>query len=370
MSAFWVTAQNQQVKKYITIELFTNTWCGLCAYFDPPAIDTYMQNKASVHLISVHPNVPYAACPFYNANPTDNLARRTFYGSFNSTPRTFTNGTQENRNADMITQSLIDANSGQYSPLRIEVIENGFFTSKTVDVYVKSFATPPSGDLRLYVANVVELVDFEAQNGLTEHHNVLWQFLTSENGDAITFTDLDQTVSRTFQYNTNNLSHESFEGNQVYTIAFVQNNNTKEIINSGSSKDIIIDATITDTTCGVADGAIDLDIRGGTGNYTIFWMEGGNTDSINSLTEGTYTVVVTDNAGASVTNKFIVNSMEDLTLEDDHNVDRVYQAGSSITSTASIFADIEYKAGERITLDEGFTTNNPFDFNVEIEGCD
>lgn len=302
------TAQNQQVKKYVTIELMTNTFCILCANFDPPAIDTYEANAADVHLITVHPNVPYSACPFFNANSTDNLARRTMYGSFTSTPRTFTNGLIEKRSANLITQDLIDDNAGQFSPLRVEVIETGPPTDRIVTVNVKSFDTPPTGDLNLYVANVLKYVDFDAVNGLQLHHNVLWQFLTSETGDPITLADIDGTVSKTFSYNTDNLTHPSFEADQVYTIAFIQNNNTREIFNSGSSKNIIIDANITDATSGNSNGAIDLNIRGGSGNYSIFWAQGATTSSVNNLAAGTYAVTVTDSEGASVSNQFVVSS--------------------------------------------------------------
>lgn len=371
LCAFLSLAQQQKVKKYVTIELFSNTYCGTCAIFDPPAIETYLQNKADIHLISIHPNVPYPQCPFYNANQTDNLARRIFYGSFTSTPRTFTNGTQVNNSSSLITQNLIDNNTGLYSPLRIEVIESGFSNNKTVAVNIKSFVTPPTTiDLRLYVANVVELVNFDAQNGLKEHHNVLWQFLTSENGDVINPASLNQSITKTFQYNTDNLTHPSFDASQVYTIAYIQNNSTKTVINSGSSKDIIVDATITDSDCGASNGAIDLNISGGSGNYGVFWAQGAFTQNINNISDGTYTVTVTDNFGASVTNQFTVNCcVQDLVLEFNQITDQVYKAGNSINSTANILADIEYKAGNRIILNEGFRTNNPHSFSVKIGGC-
>jgi len=90
-----INAQTQTAQKYINIELLTNTWCPLCATYDPPAIATYMANKKDIHLLSYHPDVPYPQCPFNQANVTDNNARKTYY-NVNSTPRTFTLGTQQN----------------------------------------------------------------------------------------------------------------------------------------------------------------------------------------------------------------------------------------------------------------------------------
>ncbi len=306
-------AQTQTAKKYINIELLTNTWCGLCATFDPPAISTYQANKKDIHLIGIHPNVPYPQCPFNQANPTDNNARKTYY-NVNSTPRSFTLGTQQNSGSTLLTQSLVNANLGQTSPLRVEVNESGPSTNRTVTINVKSFDTPPSGDIRLFVATVVENVSFNAQNGLTNHHNVLWQFLTNENGDAFTPAAIDGTTSFTYTYDTNNLTHPSFQANEVYTIAFVQNYSSKEVYNSGSSKDIIVDANITDTSCGSNAGAIDITINGGDGNYTVQWSNGMQVEDLNNLAAGDYSVVVSDGSGAEVESTVTVGATSNVTI--------------------------------------------------------
>jgi len=299
-------SQNQTVQKYIPVELFTNTWCTLCTIYDPPATNTYLNNKKSVHLITYYPNVPYPQCPFYQANPTDNNARKSYY-TINSTPRTKMFGTVTNSGNNLLTQNNIDTYYGDYSPLRIEVLESGPSTNKSVTVNVKTFDTPPTGDLRLFVAAVVEYTNFNAQNSLTEHYNTLWQFLSSENGDALSPAALGGTTTLTYGYDTNNLTHSSFMANEVYVIAFIQEYNTKEVFNSGSSKDIIVDATITDANCGEADGEIDLTVSGGgTGNYNVFWSNGMQTEDLNNLSPGTYTVVVNDGADAETYNTITV----------------------------------------------------------------
>lgn len=55
-----------------------------------------------------------------------------------------------------------------------------------------------------------------------------------------------------------------------------------------------------DVTChGAGDGLIDLNINGGTPNYSIAWNSGQDTEDISSLEGGTYSVVVTDDNGCS-----------------------------------------------------------------------
>jgi len=365
-------AQNQTAKKYVNVELFTNTWCGLCAFYDPDAIATYQANKKNIQLTTVYPNVPYPQCPFNQANPIDNNTRKEYYG-VSSTPRTFTQGTQLNSGSNLLTQSFIDTQIGQNSPLRIEVLETGQSPNKGVYVYVKSFDTPPSGDLRLFAAAVVENVNFDAQNGLTEHHNVLWQYLSSENGDTFIPATVNNTSGAFYTYNTDNLTHTSYLANEVYVIAFVQNYLTKEVINSGSSKDIIIDAVVTEATCGNNNGAIDLSVRGGSGFYTTQWSNGTQTQDLTGLAVGDYTVTVTDNAGAEVYSTVKVNCITScnpaLNLSGTQFINEVYQAGEIITSNAIINANIIYNAGQRITLNTGFSTNNPYNFRAEIKGC-
>jgi hypothetical protein len=59
---------------------------------------------------------------------------------------------------------------------------------------------------------------------------------------------------------------------------------------------------VTDESCkGLGDGEIDLTVTGGTGPYTYSWDNGATTEDIDDLTQGTYTVTVTDANGCVVT---------------------------------------------------------------------
>jgi len=367
------TAQNYTAKKYVNVELFTNTWCGLCAFYDPAATATYQANKKDIHLTTIYPNVPYPQCPFNQANLLDNNTRKDYYG-VTATPRTFTQGTQLNSGSNLLTQSFIDTQIGQNSPLRIEVIETGTSTNKSVFVYVKSFDTPPTGDLRLFIAAVVEEVNFDAQNGLTEHKNVLWQYLSNENGDDFNSTAVgDPAVGSFYTYNTNNLTHPSYQADEVYVIAFIQDIASKRVINSGSSKDIMIDAVVNNATCGSSNGTINLSVRGGSGFYTAQWSNGASTQDLTGLAAGDYTVTVTDNAGAEVYSTVTVNCIQScipsLNFSGTQFIPEIYVAGDTITSNATINANITYNAGNRITLTDGFSSPIPFNFQAKIEGC-
>ena len=58
---------------------------------------------------------------------------------------------------------------------------------------------------------------------------------------------------------------------------------------------------VTDVSCfGGTDGAIDLNVTGGTQPYVIEWSTGANTEDIAGLAAGTYDVIVTDATGCGL----------------------------------------------------------------------
>ncbi|MHC1707915.1 MAG: T9SS type A sorting domain-containing protein [Bacteroidales bacterium] len=61
---------------------------------------------------------------------------------------------------------------------------------------------------------------------------------------------------------------------------------------------LVLTATPTNVSCyGGNDGAINLEISGGTPDYTYLWSNGESTQDVQDLIIGTYTVTVTDNDG-------------------------------------------------------------------------
>lgn len=65
-----------------------------------------------------------------------------------------------------------------------------------------------------------------------------------------------------------------------------------------------LDGTITNTPCGLAEGAINLEITGGTPAYTVTWTGpngfAASTEDISNLPAGCYNATVTDEAGCEV----------------------------------------------------------------------
>ncbi len=68
-------------------------------------------------------------------------------------------------------------------------------------------------------------------------------------------------------------------------------------------------AQITDVSSpGLADGAIDITLTGGSLPFAYQWSNGATTQDITNVVDGNYTVTVVDNIGCSVSQSFVVNA--------------------------------------------------------------
>lgn len=74
---------------------------------------------------------------------------------------------------------------------------------------------------------------------------------------------------------------------------------------------INITGTTTDANCGQTDGAVDINVSGGTGagTYSTTWNNGASTEDLTSVAAGSYIVTVTDTAGCSNQVPFNINSI-------------------------------------------------------------
>jgi len=88
----------------------------------------------------------------------------------------------------------------------------------------------------------------------------------------------------------------------IYTVNITDGNNCPALLSISISEPALLDANVTSTAesaLGANDGSATANPTGGTGAYMYLWNDGATTQSISSLTPGTYTVVVTDENGCS-----------------------------------------------------------------------
>jgi Secretion system C-terminal sorting domain len=222
------TAAFGQTKRYVMLEHFTNTKCPTCASLNPAFYSAIqVETNPNVHHISYHWRTPYNDCVYYAASPTRQDARADYYGIPGS-PRVTLNG-GANTALSGVTLAGITA-AASTSPIYVKVTENTG-ASRTAVIKVKWVTTPPAGTYVLHAAVVERKTAYTSPNGETVHHNVFRRFLTAVAGDNVpTNITAEQTIS--FGYPAD-VGVEA----QLYTVAWVQNTATKEILNSGTKFD-------------------------------------------------------------------------------------------------------------------------------------
>lgn len=230
----WTSAQNS-AKRYILLEHFTNSRCSVCASQNPGFFNTLSNYQNDVHHVSIHPPIPYNNCVFYQANASENSARATYY-NITGTPRVVRNGTQSS-SASGVTPAVLNAMLGQTSSLGIVVTENSGI-QRQANVEVLTLGDQPAGSLRLFAMIVEREVLYNAPNGETVHHNVLRKMLTPVTGLDYLPAATGQSVSFDFEFEVQN----GWKEEEIYVLAFVQNIESKEVLNSGTR----FDEAITD----------------------------------------------------------------------------------------------------------------------------
>lgn len=231
---FTATAVQAQTfaKKYVLIEHFTNSKCGICASKNPAFYNLINQYPDDIHHISIHPNFPYPSCALHQANPSENTARTSFYGVF-GTPSVVLNGELQPITSTLLTQTTLQGYLGGTSPLWLQVTESGSGSARTATVKAHSLSNVPSGNYKIYAAVVEKTVNHAGGNGETVHHDVFRDMISDINGDNFTPAAAGQSVELDFDFNI----AANWNANEIYILAWVQNVTTKEVLNSGTRFD-------------------------------------------------------------------------------------------------------------------------------------
>lgn len=229
--AFWGQLAGQgPFKRYVMIEHFTNSNCGICASRNPAFFNTINAQSNQVHHLSIHPSVPYPQCVFHQANTAENNALAANY-NISGTPRVALNGTLLPAGNPLLPQASFNAALGQTSPLHVRVLETSGM-SRTVTVELSVQAPVPAGNYRLFVAVAEKTINQLTPNGESVHRNVFRKMLNTVNGQTISLSP-GQVYTFSFAYNI----APNWNANEIYALAWVRNMDNKEILNSGASFD-------------------------------------------------------------------------------------------------------------------------------------
>ena len=172
--------------------------------------------------------------PYYQNNP-ENVQRTTYYGIGTSTPQALVDGGNL-----MLGSTAIANNVGNYVNYRLpisspyEIKVKGDIGAASVHVTVILTATPPANNKVLRVAVIEKSYDWPSapgSNGQTHFEGCLLDMVPNPNGTPITVSTIGDSQTFSFNYNISQVNyHPSFN---LTIIAFVQNEVTKEILQTG-----------------------------------------------------------------------------------------------------------------------------------------
>lgn len=225
-----LTAQSTLSKRYVLVEHFTNTYCPNCANNNPNlygVLDTHQDIDA--YHIAYHWSIPVSGDTFYQANPTESDDRDNYYNVAGS-PTCYLQGTYNDVGSPLLTETQITPYLGQTSPLALSVTETTNGSQRNVAVSIETVGTAPIGNLKLRMAVVERTIAYTAPNLETTHRNVFRRTVSGWN-TAFTPAATGNNVTLNYSYPL----AAAWNASQIYVIAFVQNDNDKQIINSASS---------------------------------------------------------------------------------------------------------------------------------------
>jgi len=129
------------------------------------------------------------------------------------------------------------------------------------------------------------------------------------------------------------------------------------------------------SSANISDGAIGVTPSGGIAPYSFSWSTGATSQNLTNISEGTYSVTITDaNNCIEFFDQLIVsNDCINSIIQQDRPPlsSQVYKVASFIQSNGTINSNtqVSFKAGDYIELNNDFDVIQGAEFIAEIEGC-
>ncbi len=312
-----------QAPKFVVMEHFTQASCGPCASQNPGfETNILTPNPDKVHHIAFHTSWP-GVDPMYNANTAMPDARVIYY-NVTGVPSIIMNGNQKTGQPGAFSQADVDNQFSESSPIKVSVNDVAVGINHTVTVTVLTVGVVPSGSyvMRLCVVeNPIDYTSAPGNNGETHFPNVARLMLPSDAGDPIaSFPAIGNTATFTYTY----AEDPSWVASNIKAIAYVQNNTTKEVIQSGAMGDPIINFTLGNAGVEIMHGVTST-----VSSFAMTSMNSGTAseDFIYTLTTGMpvgwtagftvnstpYTTTATVTTAAAALNNISINITPDAT---------------------------------------------------------
>ena len=225
------TVTFSQATRKVLFEEATSCNCGPCGASNP-ILDAWLaQNSANTNAIKYHPN--FGADPMYSANPTQNTERVNYCG-INAYPTVNADGPLYDCcwpfSASCFT-NILNQRTAVSTPVSITVTDTRIPGDSIRSTVVINLASSlPAGTYKLRVMAVESRVHYSSapgSNGETDFYQVFrWAYPNTTGVDA-------PTTAGTYSYVYTYKRLSTWVDTSIFTIAFIQNDVNKEVMNSG-----------------------------------------------------------------------------------------------------------------------------------------
>jgi hypothetical protein len=239
--ALTVNTSFADTPRKILIEEATNTSCGPCAAQNPSFQQFIVNNFSDVIPLVYHAWWPGSNDPMYLENTAMNTTRIKYYGIDQiGVPNVRVNGKIAPKTGNWYDGAAGDIDAltaevnkykGTTSPITITVAENRSGSQSTVNVTINTIQSLVGKKLRVAVAEYyISYPTPPGTNGEKEFFWVARTMLPDANG-----TTLDLQAGQTKTYTFNYSIKSSWKAQQIYVIAFVQDDQTKEVLQAAQN---------------------------------------------------------------------------------------------------------------------------------------
>lgn len=145
-----------------------------------------------------------------------------------------------------------------------------------------------------------------------------------------------------------------------------------------ASDKISLNANVTEETCSLNDGKIELLLTANTADTTFSWSNGATTQDVTGLSAGNYEVTVADECGCIQTLAIVVTSSCGVGGCEDGDMiiempiqGRPYRFEDKLIADDTVFAGVQttFQAGSSVILQPGFVAQAGADFTAKIGTC-
>ena len=235
-SLFQQTVFLPGVKRKVLFESYTNTSCGPCASQNP-FLDAFIQSKFdTVVAVKHHTWWPGSGDPMYTANINQNNVRTYYYG-IRAVPTMMADGVikQVSGYTQSTLQGHLNTRLAKASPLSLTVTDTrlpGDTIKASVTLQVVS-PLPTKGVFRLRVYSIERKITYASppgSNGETIFYDVFREGYPTTEGLIVPKT------AGTYNYEFKYKRQTNWVDSMMFTSVFVQNDNTKEVLNCAKAR--------------------------------------------------------------------------------------------------------------------------------------